>query len=170
MAAPERVWLCVSSCCRASRRAGPLAKATCGAYWAAWPEPTRTCRNCRCAANGRAAARAADAARAVTAAAAFLAQAKRVVFVGVAERSENTAAAIDNVARQFAWCGIPAEVQVITPNGRSVQESLATAAQGCASDLVVSGAYGHSHLREVVFGGCTQSFIRHFDRPVLLMH
>lgn len=112
----------------------------------------------------------ADAARAVTAAAPFLAQAKRVVFVGVAERSEDTAAAIDDVVRQFAWYGIPAEVQVIKPNGRPVQELLATAAKACGADLVVSGAYGHSHLREVVFGGCTQSFIRHSDRAILLMH
>jgi nucleotide-binding universal stress UspA family protein len=47
---------------------------------------------------------------------------------------------------------------------------LASTARDCGADLVVSGAYGHSHLREVVFGGCTQSFIRHSDRPVLLMH
>jgi nucleotide-binding universal stress UspA family protein len=112
----------------------------------------------------------ADAARAVTAATPFLAQAKRVVFAGVAERSEDPAAAIDDVVRQFAWYGIPTEVQVIKPNGRPVPELLATAAQACGADLVVSGAYGHSHLREVVFGGCTQSLIRHSDRAVLLMH
>jgi nucleotide-binding universal stress UspA family protein len=111
----------------------------------------------------------ADAARAVTAAAPFLTQAKRVVFVGVAEKSEDTAAALDDVVRQFAWCGVPAAVQVITPNGRPVHELLATAAQRCAADLVVSGAYGHSHLRELLFSGCTQSFIRHSDRPILLM-
>jgi nucleotide-binding universal stress UspA family protein len=112
----------------------------------------------------------ADAARAVTAATPFLARAKRVIFVGVAEKGQDTAAAINDVAGRFAWHGIPAEAQVITPNGRPVQELLVTAAQTWGADLVVSGAYGHSHLREVVFGGCTQSFIRHSDRPVLLMH
>jgi len=112
----------------------------------------------------------ADAARAVTAAAPFLTQAKRVVFVGVAEKGQDTAAALDDIVRQFAWRGVPAAAQVITPNGRPVQELLATAAEGCKADLVVSGAYGHSYLREMVFGGCTQSFIRHADRPILLMH
>jgi nucleotide-binding universal stress UspA family protein len=112
----------------------------------------------------------ADAARAVTAATPFLSRAKRVVFVTVAERNGDTAAAIDDVVRQFSWYGTPAEIQVITPNGRPVQELLAQAAQTCGADLIVSGAYGHSRLREVVFGGCTQSFIRHSDRPVLLMH
>jgi nucleotide-binding universal stress UspA family protein len=112
----------------------------------------------------------ADAARAVTAAMPFLARAKRVIFATVAERNGDTAAAIDDVVRQFAWYGTPADVQLITPNGHPVQELLAGAAQACGADLIVSGAYGHSHLREVVFGGCTQSFIRHCDRPVLLMH
>ena len=111
----------------------------------------------------------ADAARAVSAAAPLLAQAKRVVFVSVAERQDPVDAAKD-VASRFGWYGVPTELQVIKPNGRPVQELLATAAQACKADLVVSGAYGHSHLREVVFGGCTQSFIRHADRPVLLMH
>jgi nucleotide-binding universal stress UspA family protein len=112
----------------------------------------------------------ADAARAVTAAAPFLSQSKRVVFVSVAEKGQDTAAALEDVVRQFAWCGVPAAANVIRPNGRPVHELLATAAQGCDADLIVSGAYGHSHLREVVFGGCTQSFIRHADRPILLMH
>jgi nucleotide-binding universal stress UspA family protein len=112
----------------------------------------------------------ADAARAVTAAAPFLAEAKRVVFASVAEKNGDAASALEDVAGRFAWHGVPAEVQVITPNGRPVQELLASAGQACAADLIVSGAYGHSRLREVVFGGCTQSFIRHCDRPVLLMH
>jgi nucleotide-binding universal stress UspA family protein len=112
----------------------------------------------------------ADAARAVTAAMPFLTRAKRVIFTTVAERNGDTAAAIDDVVRQFAWYGTPADVQVITPNGHPVQELLAGAAQACGADLIVSGAYGHSRLREVVFGGCTQSFIRNCDRPVLLMH
>jgi len=112
----------------------------------------------------------ADAARAVTAAAPFLDRAKRLVFVGVAETGAVSAEALNEVACQFAWSGISSEVQVISPNGRPVQELLAGAARACAADLIVAGAYGHSRLREVVFGGCTQSFIRHCDRPVLLMH
>jgi nucleotide-binding universal stress UspA family protein len=112
----------------------------------------------------------ADAARAVTAAAPFLAQAERVVFVSVAEKCEDSAAAVDDVVRQFARRGVPAEGQLIMPNGRPVQEALASAAETCGADLIVSGAYGHSRLRKVVVGGCTRFFIHHADRPVLLMH
>jgi nucleotide-binding universal stress UspA family protein len=112
----------------------------------------------------------AEAARAVTAAAPLLARAKRVVFASVTERSGCAVTAINNVVRQFSSCGTPAEAYVIAPNGQPVQDLLAAAARVCAADLVVLGAYGHSHLRELVFGGCTQSFIHAADRPILLMH
>jgi nucleotide-binding universal stress UspA family protein len=69
-----------------------------------------------------------------------------------------------------AWSGIFTEVQIIPPNGRPVQDMLANAARACRADLIVAGAYGRSRLAEAVFGGRTQSFIRHYDRPVLLMH
>ena len=112
----------------------------------------------------------ADAARAVTAATPFLARAKRVIFAGVTERSEQTAAAMAEAVRQFAWHGVPVEMQTIAPDGGPVEDLLATAARTSAADLMVMGAYGHSRMREIMFGGCTQSFIRHADRPVLLMH
>jgi len=47
---------------------------------------------------------------------------------------------------------------------------LASAADACAADLMVMGAYGHSRMREVIFGGCTQAVIGHAERPVLLLH
>lgn len=112
----------------------------------------------------------ADAARAVTAATPFLTRAKRVIFAGVAERNEETEAAMADAARQFAWHGVPVDLQIIVPDGGPVENLLGTAARSCEADLMVLGAYGHSRLREIVFGGCTQSFIRHADRPVLLMH
>lgn len=112
----------------------------------------------------------ADAARAVAAASPFLANAKRVIFAIVAENSEHTCTAMSEMIGQFAWHGVPVEMQIITPDGRPVQELLATAARNNEADLIVSGAYGHSRISEIVFGGCTQSFIQHTDRPILLMH
>jgi nucleotide-binding universal stress UspA family protein len=112
----------------------------------------------------------ADAARAVAAAGPFLAQGKRVVFATVAEKSEHAAAAMNDIVDQFSWHGVTAEIRIIVPNGQPVEELLAAAARNCQADLVVAGAYGHSRLREMVFGGCTQSLIQHADQPVLMMH
>jgi nucleotide-binding universal stress UspA family protein len=112
----------------------------------------------------------ADAARAVTAASPFLQRAERVILATVAEGKEDVRAAMSDFAAQLAWHGILAEVRIIEPAGRSPQDQLADAGREHAADLIVMGAYGHSHLRETLFGGCTQSFLRQGDRPILLMH
>jgi nucleotide-binding universal stress UspA family protein len=112
----------------------------------------------------------AEAARAVSAAMPFLIAAKRVVVASVAERNEDLAAAVAGVVRHLAWNRVPAEAQIIKGDGGATPRLLAAAAQACGADLVVLGAYGRSQLREMLFGGCTQAFIRDADRPVLLMH
>ncbi len=38
------------------------------------------------------------------------------------------------------------------------------------ADLIVMGAYGHARIREVVFGGVTQSMMRHMIVPTLMSH
>jgi nucleotide-binding universal stress UspA family protein len=38
------------------------------------------------------------------------------------------------------------------------------------TDLLVMGCYGHSRLREFVFGGATQHILRHMTIPVLMSH
>src|SRR6266568_4010540 len=111
-----------------------------------------------------------DAARAVVAATPFLAKAERVVFVGVDEGGGGIADALSDLASQFRWCGVPTDIQIVAPKGRATSEVLSSAAQACGADLVVMGAYGHSRMRELIFGGCTQAVIRHADRPVLLLH
>ena len=40
----------------------------------------------------------------------------------------------------------------------------------CGADLIVMGAYGQSRMHELVFGSCTEAFLRDADRPILLMH
>jgi hypothetical protein len=57
-----------------------------------------------------------------------------------------------------------------TPYVSHVTAPLAAAAAKCNADLTVMGAYGRARTREVLFGGCTQSFIEHADRAVLMMH
>jgi nucleotide-binding universal stress UspA family protein len=111
-----------------------------------------------------------NAARAVAAATPIMSKAKRVVFASVMERDDSVNEAMNHLARQFAWNGVSTEVQVIPADGRKISDSLAAAAGACGADLVVMGAYGQSRTRELLFGSCTEAFIRHADRPILLMH
>ena len=46
-------------------------------------------------------------------------------------------------------------------------EAILDASKG--ADLIVAGAYGHSRLREFVFGGVTKSLLRAIDGPSLLL-
>lgn len=39
-----------------------------------------------------------------------------------------------------------------------------------AIDLIVMGCYGHSRLRELVFGGATKNILEHMTAPVLMSH
>jgi nucleotide-binding universal stress UspA family protein len=112
----------------------------------------------------------ANAARAVTAATPLLSKAKRVVFTHVAERDEGATEAVHDLARQFARHGMSTEVKIVPAAGRPVPGLLSAAAAECGADLVVMGAYGRSRARQLIFGSCTEAFMRHADRPILLMH
>jgi nucleotide-binding universal stress UspA family protein len=111
-----------------------------------------------------------DAARALGVVMPFLINAKRVIVAGVAEtNADHTAEGIAAVSRYLLWNEVPVETEVIKTRGVTA-ELLASAAQRHRADLVVLGAYGHSQMRERLFGGCTQFFIRNADQPVLMMH
>jgi nucleotide-binding universal stress UspA family protein len=109
-------------------------------------------------------------ARAVAAATPILNKAKRIVFASATERRGRAGEGMHELARQFAGNGISTEVQVIPAKGRGISASLSAAAETHGADLVVMGAYGHSRLHELLFGSCTEAFMRHADRPILLMH
>ena len=112
----------------------------------------------------------AEAARAVAAAMPLLRKAKRPIFASVTETNDGIAESMQEIARHCALNGIAAETRIVVPNGRLPEVALAAEAQECKADLVVMGAYGHSRMRELLFGGCTRAFISYADRPVLLMH
>ncbi len=49
-------------------------------------------------------------------------------------------------------------------------DALLNEAANIAADLIVIGAYGHSRLREFVFGGVTKSLLQTMTAPVLMSH
>lgn len=51
-----------------------------------------------------------------------------------------------------------------------IGEVLLTKADELGSDLLVTGAYGHSRLREYLFGGVTRHLLDHMTVPVLMSH
>ena len=58
----------------------------------------------------------------------------------------------------------------IPSSGASVSQALLTRASDASSDLIVMGAYGHSPLRESIFGGVTRDMVEQTTIPLLLSH
>jgi nucleotide-binding universal stress UspA family protein len=112
-----------------------------------------------------------EAAHAVTAAMPLLRQAARVFIVSVSENDDDEeTAAVDGVARQMRWHGIHAVPERLRFDGRPIARILSSAARDYKADLMVMGGYSRNPLAEFIFGGCTDTFLRAADRPILLVH
>lgn len=75
-----------------------------------------------------------------------------------------------DVATYLARHGIKVTVDRVPSAGRQVAEVLLQHALDTASDLIVMGAYGHSRVRERMFGGVTKAMIETPAVPVLMVH
>jgi nucleotide-binding universal stress UspA family protein len=51
-----------------------------------------------------------------------------------------------------------------------VANDLAALAIDVGADLVVMGCYGHSRIREQVFGGVTRALLAALPAPILMTH
>jgi nucleotide-binding universal stress UspA family protein len=92
------------------------------------------------------------------------------VIVNVEKPAGGSADGIRDLARKLAWHGISAAFKGMPADGRSAALQLESAAADCDADLVVMDGYGHSRVRQVIFGGCTQHFLDHAMRRALIMH
>jgi len=64
----------------------------------------------------------------------------------------------------------PSVASVSRGDGRSVPEEILKCAADFGADLLALGCYGHSRLRETVFGGATTRILRDMSLPVLMSH
>ena len=110
-----------------------------------------------------------EAARAVTAAMPLLSKAKRILIVTVAEEQGLSDEEGARLMTALIWHGLNVSTRHLRPDRLGAADTLlATAAEEKA--LVVMGAYGHSRLREWIFGGFTEHVLRGAAVPVLMMH
>lgn len=75
-----------------------------------------------------------------------------------------------DVAAHLARHGINVTVDQLPSLGRPVAEVLQQHSVDIAANLIVMGAYGHSRMRELVFGGVTKSMLDEARIPVLMAH
>ena len=111
-----------------------------------------------------------EAARAVAGAMPLLEAAERVLIVTVGEDGVAHEAASERLARALRWHNQAVSVRGVAQSGVSAVEVLLQTARAEHASLLVMGGYGHSRLREIVFGGFTQRILKAADLPVLMAH
>lgn len=74
------------------------------------------------------------------------------------------------LAATLARHGVNCETSQTESAGLSVGDVMLNYAAEHGINLMVMGCYGHSRLREMVFGGATKNILEHMTAPVLMSH
>ncbi len=115
-----------------------------------------------------------EAARALHDGLEFLQRAERVDLVrvnGQPEEEESGGADVEQLASLLVRHGVNAKGYIIPQDGHDDPgAALMNHADEQNADLLVMGAWGHSRLREYVFGGATRHVLQEMKRPVLMSH
>lgn len=110
-----------------------------------------------------------EAARALADALPLLARAERVWALSAGPPEAARTLRVAELLAYLRRHGVDAEAAECAGDGAAGARLLARAASlGC--DLLVMGAYGHSRLREAVFGGVTRHLLGNTTLPLLLSH
>jgi len=113
-----------------------------------------------------------EACLALRAALPLLGMAEQVYLASIAEKDDRERFDFPPVegAEYLSRHGINAELLEIPRGEAKVADMLFSAAQLKECGLVVMGAYGHSRLSELLFGGVTRSALTDPQMPILLAH
>lgn len=111
----------------------------------------------------------AEAARAVGYSLAFLKEADEIVIMIIDEHNNRTEM-VDDLVDYLAWHGVNAVSKVVLPEEMSAGGALLSESEAFGADLLVTGAYTHSRLRRLIFGGVTGIVLDNSDIPVLMAH
>lgn len=110
-------------------------------------------------------------ARALTAAMPFLLKAQRVMLVSIEEDPATAVTGrhrLDELKVRLSLHGVHVDVLSVPARSAGTSETLRTSIYDANCDMIVMGAYGHSRLREYVFGGVTRDMLADCALPLLM--
>jgi len=108
-----------------------------------------------------------ETARTIAMAMPFLEQAEQVLVVSVEEGMVPGPSA-QQVAQGLVRNHIPARSRHVQARGRAVGAAILAEAAEAGSDLLLKGAYTHSRLRQMIFGGATSHILGAAELPVIM--
>jgi len=106
--------------------------------------------------------------RAISDAMPLLKLAEQIQVVQVADNGNRTE--LDDVVAYLGLHGVNAMGVLKVANGAGTADTLLKAAEASGADLIVSGAFGYSRLREWFFGGVTRNLLEHSPVCCLMSH
>lgn len=109
-----------------------------------------------------------ESANAVWAAFPLLAHADAVTAFAV-DGALDAHAALARLQKSMHRAGVSIDARALPEADDSTEERLLRAVKAFKADLIVMGAYGHSQLRELLFGGVTKTMLDNTDRPTVFM-
>jgi nucleotide-binding universal stress UspA family protein len=111
------------------------------------------------------------AARAVRDAMPLLEQAKAITIITVNEDKDVPAdASAPHLVRYLARLNVPTAISGVKTARANTQSSILSLAADESLDCLVMGGYGHSRLKETVFGGVTREMLQSMTMPTLMSH
>ena len=111
-----------------------------------------------------------EAARAVAGAVPLLRQAESISAYSFSRYAKPLAQAADLVS-YLGWHGIPVSAhEDVDTSGRDVEDVAFETLEKNNADLVVMGAYTHSRLRHLIFGGMTSAVLERAEIPIFMAH
>ena len=99
------------------------------------------------------------------------AEAVTVMFVGSNERDlEQHWPALERIVGHLQRHGINTAADGTLRGGLAISDILLSRAADLAADMIVTGGYHHSQLREALVGGVSRDLLQHMTVPVLMSH
>jgi nucleotide-binding universal stress UspA family protein len=110
-----------------------------------------------------------ETARTIALAMPFLVKAQQVLVLSVEEGMVPGPSGAD-VVQNLIRNGVAAKKKQIQASGRPPGRAMLDEAAAAGADLLVKGAYTHSRLRQMIFGGATSHILSHAEVPVFMAH
>jgi nucleotide-binding universal stress UspA family protein len=99
------------------------------------------------------------------------AEAVTVIYVGAQQASlEQHRPSLEWISSHLKRHRIPAQPEATLRAALSISEVLLSRAADMSADLIVSGAYHHSQLREALIGDVSRDLMEQMTVPVLFSH
>jgi len=111
-----------------------------------------------------------EAGRAVAAALPLIRRASAVTVYTVSESEMGADDSAARLVRGLRWHNPAVNHRALLLGKGTAAETLLDGVQQSGAGLLVMGGYGHTRLREAVFGGFTRAILEHAPLPVLMAH